>query len=122
MRSGMIINDIADSTHEAGPVPVLRDARAALLAKRRASEVCKPGSMETATMAAHQDHSWILALRSLLWAEFFQSIVLQWVSRFESQKFAEGVWVDMYRAKALEVRERSWGNREWVRGICGYTT
>jgi hypothetical protein len=79
----MIINDIADSTHEAGPVPVLRDACAALLAKRRASEVCKPGSMETATTAAHQDHLWILALHSLLWAEFFQSIVLQWVSRSE---------------------------------------
>ena len=28
MRSGMIIHDIAGSTHKAGPVPVLRDARA----------------------------------------------------------------------------------------------
>ena len=44
MRSGMIINDIADSKHGASPVPVLRDARAMLRERRIAPLVCKPGS------------------------------------------------------------------------------
>jgi hypothetical protein len=33
---------------------------------------------------------------------------------------AEGVRVDMYRAEALEVRERGWREREGIRGVCGY--
>ena len=34
---------------------------------------------------------------------------------------AKGVWVDMYRAEALEMRECGWWDREGVRGISGYT-
>jgi hypothetical protein len=33
----------------------------------------------------------------------------------------EGVWVDMYRTEALEVRECGSWDREWVRGTCGHT-
>jgi hypothetical protein len=34
---------------------------------------------------------------------------------------AKGVWVNMYRAEALEVRECGSWDREGVRRICGYT-
>jgi hypothetical protein len=57
VRSGIIINDIADTTHEAGLMPVLSDARATLRERCIAPLVCKHGSTVTATTSAHQNHS-----------------------------------------------------------------
>ena len=51
------IKDIADSTHEAGPVScAVRCPCHAARASRRASGVCKPRSTGSATTAAHQNH------------------------------------------------------------------